>query len=268
MAKTAEPARGRTKRAATRKRGDGGAGASGQRRTRRITKPAANRVTQRANKPVRKPAAKRSGGGASQTAPATRQPKRNAKRRGGRGAEPTRTARAGRSVRTGKRARRATVRTARTGAHGAVAALGRARGYAVAVSVVERGAAELELVEGRWARGEQRARGGRGRTRGRLATSGRAVVSPRCRRALATLGHAQRLRIMLKLLEGPGTYRTLQKATKLKVGPLYHHVKELRLAGLLLPKQRDLYELTRAGRNLILLALAAGTLVGDRRRRP
>ena len=87
-------------------------------------------------------------------------------------------------------------------------------------------------------------------------------------RSLAAMGHAQRAKLMAKLLEGPATYRALQKVTGLKAGPLYHHVNQLRLAGLILPKQRDLYELTRGGRNLILAALAAGSLIRDKRRRP
>jgi predicted transcriptional regulator len=82
------------------------------------------------------------------------------------------------------------------------------------------------------------------------------------------MGHAQRVTLLVKLLEGPATYAALQKVTKSKVGPLYHHINQLRLAGLILPKQRDLYELTRAGRNLILTAIAAGPLLKDRRRRP
>jgi hypothetical protein len=86
--------------------------------------------------------------------------------------------------------------------------------------------------------------------------------------AMGALGHPSRMRMMVKMLEGPATYRTLQKVTKLKAGPLYHHVTQLRLAGLILPKQRDLYELTRGGRNLMLVAMAAGPLIRDRRRRP
>ena len=86
--------------------------------------------------------------------------------------------------------------------------------------------------------------------------------------ALAACGHAQRARILTKLLEGPATYRMLQKTTRLKAGPLYHHVNQLRLAGLILPKKRDLYELTRGGRNLILTVAAAATLIRDKRARP
>jgi len=84
----------------------------------------------------------------------------------------------------------------------------------------------------------------------------------------AALGHAKRLDLMIALMEGPGTYADLQKATKLKPGPLYHHVSQLRLARLILPKQRDLYELTRAGRNLMLVALALEPLLRDSKPRP
>jgi predicted transcriptional regulator len=85
---------------------------------------------------------------------------------------------------------------------------------------------------------------------------------------LAAVGHEQRARILRKLLDGPATYRALQRLTKLKAGPLYHHVNQLRLNGLILPKQRDLYELTRGGRNVILAVLALGSLIRDGRRRP
>lgn len=86
--------------------------------------------------------------------------------------------------------------------------------------------------------------------------------------ALAALGHAQRVKLLLKLLDGPATYRALKRVSKLKPGPLYHHINQLRLAGLILPKQRDLYELTRGGRNLILTVLAVEPLIRDTRRRP
>ncbi|MCH7595689.1 MAG: hypothetical protein IID35_03940 [Planctomycetes bacterium] len=72
----------------------------------------------------------------------------------------------------------------------------------------------------------------------------------------------------MKLLDGPCTYAALQKVSKLKAGPLYHHINQLRLSGLVLPKQRDLYELTRGGRNLALVAIVAGSVARDVRRRP
>jgi hypothetical protein len=86
--------------------------------------------------------------------------------------------------------------------------------------------------------------------------------------AMAALGHVSRARMLLKMLEGPATYRALQRVSALKAGPLYHHVNHLRLAGLILPKQRDLYELTRGGRNLMLVALGLAPLIRDKRRRP
>ncbi len=86
--------------------------------------------------------------------------------------------------------------------------------------------------------------------------------------SLAACAHPMRARILAKLLDGPTVYRDLQSLTKLKPGPLYHHVNQLRLAGLLRPKERDLYELTRGGRNLILIAAAANKLIHDSRRRP
>ena len=93
-------------------------------------------------------------------------------------------------------------------------------------------------------------------------------VSARTWRAMAAVGHAVRLRILGRLLDGPATYQSIKHATKLKPGPLYHHINQLRLAGLILPKQRDLYELTRGGRNLVIALTLIGPLIGDRRRRP
>ncbi len=97
---------------------------------------------------------------------------------------------------------------------------------------------------------------------------GRGVKWVRVSEVLAAAGHVHRLRIMAYLLEGPATYRGLQRATGLQVGPLYHHIDKLRLAGLMGPKERDLYTLTRAGRNLLLLAMVLGPLVRQRRLRP
>ena len=112
---------------------------------------------------------------------------------------------------------------------------------------------------------EYRARGGKS-----VARRGKRIpqVTERTCGALAAAGHLQRAALLRKLLEGPATYRALQKVTKLKAGPLYHHINQLRLAGLILPKQRDLYELTRGGRNLILAITVIGPMIRDGRRRP
>jgi len=75
-------------------------------------------------------------------------------------------------------------------------------------------------------------------------------------RLLAALAHPQRIRILLKLLGGEATHRLLTKATRLKAGPLYHHLSELRAAGLIGPRVRDVYVLTSRGQRAILATLA------------
>lgn len=82
----------------------------------------------------------------------------------------------------------------------------------------------------------------------------------RLARLLAAVAHAQRLAILRELLAGEATHRTLAKLTKLKAGPLYYHIRELRAAGLIGPKVRDLYVLTRRGRRLLLGLLAVERL--------
>ncbi|NOT01157.1 MAG: winged helix-turn-helix transcriptional regulator [Phycisphaerales bacterium] len=105
-----------------------------------------------------------------------------------------------------------------------------------------------------------------------MIQSARSVAPPGKAKLLsrlgAALGHPGRVQILAKLLEGPATYATLVRITRMKAGPLYHHVNQLRLAGLIRPKQRDLYLLTRGGRNVLLLGFAMCQLGGDRRMRP
>jgi len=117
----------------------------------------------------------------------------------------------------------------------------------------------------------------RGRRAGRLPNTAMEKAAKRiCRRSdipalagvLAALGSVHRLTILAQLLEGPATYRALRRRTSLRAGPLYHHINQLRLAGLVGPKARDTYVLTRAGRNAVLAALAMQSLVKDTRLRP
>jgi DNA-binding transcriptional ArsR family regulator len=96
----------------------------------------------------------------------------------------------------------------------------------------------------------------------RVATRGRVE---RIAETLDAAASPHRLAVLAKLLEGPATYQALQKATGLKVGPLYHHINRLRLARLVAPKERDLYRLTRAGRNLLCVLLASLPLLTDAR---
>ncbi|UCF32370.1 MAG: winged helix-turn-helix transcriptional regulator [Phycisphaerales bacterium] len=124
-----------------------------------------------------------------------------------------------------------------------------------------------EHVDGVWDQAHQKIEIGGGVRKSRKGGASTKTLEGVCH-AMGALGHPSRIRMMVKMLEGPATYRALQKVTKHRAGPLYHHVNQLRLAGLILPKQRDLYELTRGGRNLMLVAMAAGPLIRDRRRRP
>ena len=93
--------------------------------------------------------------------------------------------------------------------------------------------------------------------------------TPAQRRRLAgfieAVASSHRLTILSKLIQGPATFRALTKATRLKVGPLYHHVNRLRIAGLIAPKERDLYRVTRSGRDAMLILLAMLPLLGDTR---
>ena len=164
----------------------------------------------------------------------------------------TKAAAANRTETTGKRPK-----TARR----AMPALGRHGGCAATVSVVERtGVTRDEAVQAFVFKTGATAGGG---ARGRLPR----IATHVCE-AMAAMGHPQRARLLAKLLEGPATYQALRRATRIEAGPLYHHIGQLRLAGLILPKQRDLYELTRAGRNLVLVAATLGPILKDGRRRP
>lgn len=154
-------------------------------------------------------------------------------------------------------------------------------GFGVSVAVVERGVAGWDVAEvlvDRIGRGHGRAVGG-GRSGGgrgvaaggKRATRGRTLATKqridRVSAVCAALGHPLRMAILVRLFEGPATYRDLQGHTRLAAGPLYHHVNQLRLAGLILPKKRDRYAMTRGGRNAMLVALAMTPLTRDERSR-
>ena len=72
--------------------------------------------------------------------------------------------------------------------------------------------------------------------------------------AFTALGHPQRAKLALTMVPGGATYADLREATGMQPGPLYHHIQELRLAGLVGPKTRDAYELTPLGREAVLAA--------------
>lgn len=88
----------------------------------------------------------------------------------------------------------------------------------------------------------------------------RNVRVDRVARIMGVLGSGHRLQILGRLAGGAARYRGLVKTTGLSAGPLYHHVNQLRLAGLVRPKERDLYEITPKGLRCLLLAAALGRM--------
>lgn len=88
----------------------------------------------------------------------------------------------------------------------------------------------------------------------------RGIRTDRLARMLAAIAHPQRLAILLKLLASEANHKLLTKTTGLKAGPLYYHLRELREAGLIGPRTRDLYVMTRLGRRVILAAIATEQL--------
>jgi predicted transcriptional regulator len=74
-------------------------------------------------------------------------------------------------------------------------------------------------------------------------------------RLLDALAHPQRIQLLLSLLAGQSNHKKLAAVTNLKAGPLYHHLRELRMAEFIGPKERDEYSITRKGRRAILAAI-------------
>lgn len=102
-----------------------------------------------------------------------------------------------------------------------------------------------------------------------LARAARSLVRharpDRCAILLNSLASTHRLKIAYRLLEGPAGYRQLQEATTLQAGPLYHHIDELRLAGLVQvrrPGGHNLYELSKVGTRLTILSLVISRFSG------
>ncbi len=89
----------------------------------------------------------------------------------------------------------------------------------------------------------------------------RAAARDRLAATFSALGHPARLQILFLLAEGSATHQHLSKATGLKAGPLYHHIRELREIGLLAPRSRDLYLLTKKGERVAQAAIIAQRLL-------
>jgi len=76
----------------------------------------------------------------------------------------------------------------------------------------------------------------------------------------AAFGHPQRVAIMKAIFAGAGTYADLREKVGLKAGPMYHHLRELRLAGVLADGPRDVYRLTGLGRDALMIACSIASI--------
>lgn len=79
----------------------------------------------------------------------------------------------------------------------------------------------------------------------------------------ASLGHRIRLAILMTLTAGPASYQQLCKTTGLTAGPLQHHVRTLRQAGMVKTPQRNTYDMTDRGRTCLGM-LRAMSMLGHR----
>lgn len=66
-------------------------------------------------------------------------------------------------------------------------------------------------------------------------------------RVVSPLTNEKRVRMLLSLLEGPKTASELAEEVGLEGGPLYHHLRELMLAGYVESPERGKYVLTGSG---------------------
>jgi hypothetical protein len=74
----------------------------------------------------------------------------------------------------------------------------------------------------------------------------------------AGLAHPDRFRVASAIMTGSNSHRLLKQALGLKTGPLYHHVRGLRLAGLVTQASRNFYTLTELGEAALLIATGLG----------
>lgn len=189
--------------------------------------------------------------------------KRDVRRTPRKPAKTTKTPRTGRKKSTSPRKKSASKLIARIGKKQldvatAFPALLRAEGHGALVVIADRADRKITLKAEAFERAEGSTRGG-----GRGAAR-RKITTPAVCTTFAALGHPKRAAILAKLLEGPCIYRALRKVTGLGPGPLYHHINQLRLAGLMISRERNLYELTSVGRTAILIAQAIAPLLKQR----
>jgi DNA-binding HxlR family transcriptional regulator len=73
-------------------------------------------------------------------------------------------------------------------------------------------------------------------------------------RLLGGLAHPDRVRLAKAILAGAGSHRELDKEMEMRTGPLYHHLRELERAGILVKASRNLYTVTERGRLVLFVA--------------
>lgn len=95
---------------------------------------------------------------------------------------------------------------------------------------------------------------------GDVASARWAVAAP----LLERLGSAARLALLAALLAGPRSRRELQEALgETSTGHLYHHLRELQAAGLLLQPRRGEYEIASQAVVPLMTIVAAAMDLGD-----
>lgn len=77
---------------------------------------------------------------------------------------------------------------------------------------------------------------------------------------LSGFAHPQRVAIVKAIFTGAGTYADLRERVGLKAGPMYHHLRELRLAGVLADGPRDVYRLTQQGTDALMMACSLASI--------
>lgn len=80
-------------------------------------------------------------------------------------------------------------------------------------------------------------------------------------KVLSAFANPHRVAIMKAIFTGAGSYAELRKRVGLKAGPMYHHLRELRLAGMLADGSRDMYDLTTQGRDLLAIMCSLPSLI-------
>ncbi len=136
---------------------------------------------------------------------------------------------------------------------------GQAYGLSVHVEIEERSGPGRIRVRGLKAGGFVRRPG----ERPRLRLLAQADL-PLCARRLACLAHPRRLAIARAVLSGADTHHALSRAVGIRTGPLYFHLRHLEREGLLTVHQRERYELTPLGRDLVWIAFGVVGRMGEK----